>query len=667
MSNLRLHLSDPTMVSTPPRFRPIGHHLLIDGAVSPRDLAIGLERQSEIAAPLGEILIDEGVLTRAQMLRALAQQFNAQLVDLDKDPPALRLAQKIPVATCMRHRVVPWLQVDDVLLVATSAPAEFPTLKAELALVGLQVLPVIADEGAILRQLQRLFGPQLAINASTRVPPAQSCRSWEIHPLRRRFWAGGVLTLLALAFALAPLWVMTVAILWAFVTLVMSTILKTAAFVSQMRHRARVTPIIPPKIAEPFVMPRISMLVPLLKEKEIANALVKRLQLLTYPKPLLDVVLVLEANDTITKDTLKRTKLPDWIRVIEVPQAHNLMTKPRALNYALDFCRGQIIGVWDAEDAPEPDQLQKVARRFRDAPENVACLQGVLDYYNSRKNWISRCFAIEYATWWRMILPGVARLGLVIPLGGTTLFFRRPILERLCGWDAHNVTEDADLGVRLARQGYVTELIDTTTFEEANARAWPWVKQRSRWLKGFLITWCVHMRQPRRMLADLGFIRFLGVQTLLLATFSQFLLAPLLWSFWLSLFGMPHPIALTLGTTVMWSMIAVFVFAELLNLTVSMIAVSGPTHRHLMRWCLTLPLYYPMATLAALKGLHEFVVRPFYWDKTMHGDKIEPLTEKDEGHSEAAQSPQPDTEPPEPTEDFTRPPLFLRHPVSVAR
>jgi cellulose synthase/poly-beta-1,6-N-acetylglucosamine synthase-like glycosyltransferase len=99
---------------------------------------------------------------------------------------------------------------------------------------------------------------------------------------------------------------------------------------------------------------------------------------------------------------------------------------------------------------------------------------------------------------------------MVLPLGGTTLFFRRHILEELGGWDAHNVTEDADLGVRLARKGYKTELVSTVTYEEANCKAWPWVKQRSRWLKGFLITYFVHMRRPRRLLSDLGLRRFFG-------------------------------------------------------------------------------------------------------------------------------------------------------------
>lgn len=402
-------------------------------------------------------------------------------------------------------------------------------------------------------------------------------------------------------------------------TMVMSTVLKVAAFVAQMTKITQDTNTTAHLTRGAFPLPKVSVLVPLLNEKEIAGKLVQRLTRLTYPKSLLEVVLVLEQHDTVTRDTIARTELPSWISVIEVPSANRLTTKPRALNYALDFCRGSIIGVWDAEDAPEPDQIEKVVTRFQDAPENVACLQGVLDYYNPKTNWISRCFTIEYATWWRMILPGVAQLGLVIPLGGTTLFFRRNILEKLCGWDAHNVTEDADLGIRLARHGYVTELIPTVTFEEANCRAWPWVKQRSRWLKGFAITWLVHMRAPRALLRDLGFIRFMGVQTLLLATFAQFAFAPLLWSFWITLAGFEHPVALTLGAPVALGMAWFFFCSEIINLGISMVAVSRREHRHLMAYVLTLPLYFPMAAISAYKAMKEIVVEPFYWDKTEHG------------------------------------------------
>ena len=187
-----------------------------------------------------------------------------------------------------------------------------------------------------------------------------------------------------------------------------------------------------------------------------------------------------------------------------VPEGHGEDQAPRA-ELCADFCRGAIIGIYDAEDAPEPDQIRKVVRTFRNArrPRSPAC-RACSTSTTPAPTGSSRCFTIEYAGWFRLVLPGIARLGLVVPLGGTTLFFRRDVLERLGGWDAHNVTEDADLGIRLARHGYRTELIDTVTEEEANCRALPWIKQRSRWIKGYMMTWAVHMRDPGCCGAQLG-------------------------------------------------------------------------------------------------------------------------------------------------------------------
>ena len=300
-----------------------------------------------------------------------------------------------------------------------------------------------------------------------------------------------------------------------------------------------------------------------------------------------------------------------------------LKTKPRALNYALNFCRGDIVGVWDAEDRPASDQLHKIARGFAAAAPDVACLQGQLDYFNPRSNWLARCFTIEYASWFRANLPGIARLGLVVPLGGTTLFFRRDVLEKLGGWDAWNVTEDADLGVRLVRHGWRTELIDTTTDEEANCRALPWIKQRSRWLKGYAMTWAVHMRNPLRLWRDLGARRFVGFQVQFLGTMSQYLLAPVLWSFWLLTLGLPHPLREPLSQ--LWSgyaipaVFAIFLASETIGMAVNLWAVRGRKHRHLISWVPLMHLYFPLGCLAGWKAIYEVVTNPFYWDKTAHG------------------------------------------------
>lgn len=619
MSTPRLHLSDPQAAVAPRRHQPIGRLLVDDGAISASDLMHGLALQRHMDAPLGEILIAEGLIARSDMLNALSRQHGVQRVDLALDPPDKALRRHLPASLALQFRVVPWRLVGGALLVATDNPVQCHRLRACMANSSLKLLPVVADATDIQAQISRLYGDELARKAATRVPAHESCRGWDGQSLRRRIWAGACVAGLLGALVLSPLWTLTVMILWAVMTLMMSTALKAAALLAMLRGRRQNAGPGPGHAPDTFRLPRVSMLVPLLREREIAGALIHRLSQLTYPKSLLDVVLVLEEGDTVTRETLARTKLPPWITVIEVPQANQLTTKPRALNYALDFCRGSIIGVWDAEDAPEPDQIERVVTRFQQAPAKVACLQGVLDYYNSRSNWLSRCFTIEYASWWRVILPGIARLGLVIPLGGTTLFFRAEVLRHLGGWDAHNVTEDADLGVRLARHGYVTELLPTVTYEEANCRAWPWVRQRSRWLKGFLVTWCVHMRRPGVLLKDLGLLRFLGVQTMLLATFSQFLCAPLLWSFWLALAGVPHPVGLTLGSGVLWGLAVFFLLCEALNLLIAAVAVGRPAHRHLLGWALSLPVYFPLGTLAAFKAVSEFISSPFYWDKTQHG------------------------------------------------
>ncbi|KIN61523.1 Glycosyl transferase [Sulfitobacter noctilucae] len=599
---------------------PIGRHLVAAGAISTSDLMHALDLQRHVDAPLGEILIAEGLASRSDVMNALALQHHAQLVDLDDDPPPINLTRRLPSGLCLEYRAVPWMDMAGTLLVATSRPHQFDDLRRALGVKAHHMIPVIADELQIKQQISRLYGAELAQRAATRVPAAISCRTWDIAGKGRIIWASAVLVCLISALIAAPLWTLTLAILWAVITLAMTTVLKACALWAQVMNKSPddITPALAHRSMS-YRLPRVSMLVPLLKEREIAGALIARLTRLTYPKSLLDVVLVLEEGDRTTRQTLAKTDLPPWISVIEVPEANRLTTKPRALNYALDFCQGSIIGVWDAEDAPEVDQIERVVSRFQKASAKVACLQGVLDYYNPRANWLSRCFTIEYAAWWRVLLPGVARLGLVIPLGGTTLFFRRRTLEKLAGWDAHNVTEDADLGVRLARAGYVTELLPTVTYEEANCRLWPWVRQRSRWLKGFLVTYCVHMRHPGQLLSDLGWVRFIGLQTMLLATVSQFAFAPFLWSFWLAVFGLSHPIEHTLGTPVLWSMVGLFILSATLNLGISITAVAGKDHRHLMWWVFTTPFYYPLGALAAAKGLQEFVVSPFFWDKTQHG------------------------------------------------
>lgn len=625
MSDPRLRLDRPQLVPglmKPTAHLPLGRHLVNAGVISASDLIHALNQQRQIEAPLGEILIAENLVDPETVLDALALQYTAQRVDLQLDPPDPRLSSLLPPEFCVRHQIVPWLQLGDAIFVATSRPDQLEHIRPHLPdLIG-AMLPVIASEESILSHLAERSGIELASRAENKVDASQSCRNWGSGSISRSFWLVASVLILLGALITSPTWAFSILVLLAAATLLLSTGLKTMAFAAQIAardHDARAPPL---GGQTPARLPRMSIMVPLLHEKEIAQALIARLSRLSYPKALLDVVLVLEERDEVTQNTLARTDLPPWMKVIEVPYVDGLTTKPRALNYALDFCRGSIIGVWDAEDAPDPDQLETVARHFHSAPPKVACLQGILDYYNPRANWLSRCFTIEYATWWRIIMPGIARLGFVIPLGGTTLFFRREALEKVQGWDAHNVTEDADLGFRLARYGYRTELIPTVTHEEATCRPWAWIRQRSRWLKGFMVTYFVHMRRPRQLMADLGARKFWGFQIFFLAAISQFVLAPMLWSFWLVFLGFSHPLNAVVGDTFVFGLSAAFVFCEVITIGIGLVAVSGKQHRHLMLWVPTLLLYFPLGALASYKAIYELAAKPFFWDKTQHGHSL---------------------------------------------
>jgi len=258
-------------------------------------------------------------------------------------------------------------------------------------------------------------------------------------------------------------------------------------------------------------------------------------------------------------------------------------------------------------------------RRYDEVPRDVACLQGRLDYYNTDHNLMARLFTIEYASWFRVLLPGVQRLGLFVPLGGTTLFLRRDALEEVGGWDAHNVTEDAELGLRLARAGYRTELVDTTTYEEATAAVLPWIRQRSRWLKGYLITWATAMRNPLTLWRDLGTWRFLGLQAQMFSAVLGFFLAPLLWSLVVVPFGVPHPLTAYLAPHHFAWLGGYMMLSLVLSVAVSVHACRAAHLRRLRPLAPMVELYYTLGTFAAWIGAVELVARPFFWAKTRHG------------------------------------------------
>ena len=439
--------------------------LLQTGVIRPDDMVAALSLQSQRGGKLADLLLARGMTSEAALYRALADHWQLRLVDPARSLPDPRLIDRYGAQHCLAQGLLPFAHAGTATVILAADPDDFARHRKALSATFGPVMMALAAPARIEAALLSLRGPSLATRAENRVPDTESCRHWRLGTIGPRMTLALAL-LLTLIITFPGAFVMILS-LWAITTLLASTGLKLGATFAALRPASPEPPA--PIIAR---LPTVSIIVALYREGDIAGRLVKRLEKLDYPHDLLDVILAVEADDTVTFNALAGADLPLWMRVITVPDGQ-LRTKPRALNVALDHCRGSIVGVYDAEDAPDPDQIRKVVTRFHMRGPDVACLQGILDFYNPHTNWLSRCFTIEYATWFRLMLPGLQRLGVAIPLGGTTLFFRRDVLEKLGGWDAHNVTEDADLGIRLARHGYRTELIETTTGEEANCRAMP--------------------------------------------------------------------------------------------------------------------------------------------------------------------------------------------------
>lgn len=546
--------------------------------------------------------------------RAAGQSPAALRVDPLLSPPDPRLVALLGPERVARLGLLPWRRCGADCVVLAEDPVLFLRHRGEVEAALGPVRLARCRESALRTALDRVAGAELVARAESRVPERLSCRGWRRAAVLA--WAlalGAGLAFLGWAMPVLPVILVLAA---AILTMLGGIALKLAALWLSFRRSG--SDCQTPPVAVPHRPPVVSLFVPLHKEARIAGALLERLGRLDYPADRLDICLILEASDSLTRTSLRAAELPPNAQIITVPEG-SLQTKPRALNYALDFARGSIIGIYDAEDAPAPDQITRVVRRFAERGPGVACLQGELDYYNTGTNWIARCFTLEYATWFRLILPGLEKMGLVVPLGGTTVFLRREAIEAVGGWDAHNVTEDADLGIRLARMGYRTELIDTTTMEEANARAWPWIRQRSRWLKGYAVTYAVHMRDPARLWREIGGWRFAGIQILFLGTLVQLATAPLLWSFWLHLMGLPHPLVAALPGAAWGVLFGLFLFGEVLSVVLAWRATRLSGRRWLWLWAPVMQAYFPLATIALYKALWELVTRPFYWDKTEHG------------------------------------------------
>jgi LPXTG-site transpeptidase (sortase) family protein len=440
--------------------------------------------------------------------------------------------------------------------------------------------------------------------------------------MRRRQW-------LVLAVVLA---VGLVALVWAPLgTLVVIVAICTAVYFATVVHRVVITMLSrhpgtvlsvsddEARAVPDHELPIYTVLVPAFREPEVIGALLTHLRALEYPADRLDVKLLLEADDTETVERAMAHPLADSVDIVLVPPGEP-RTKPKALNYGLTLATGELVTIYDAEDQPEPLQLRRAAVAFGRLPPDVACMQAQLTYRNPDQNIITRWFTTEYLMWFALFLPGLAATNAPVPLGGTSNHIRRSVLEGLGGWDPYNVTEDADLGVRLHRVGWRCAVLESDTYEEANSDFVNWMKQRSRWYKGYLQTWLVHLRHPVRLWRELGPNGFLQFNLFVGGTPLLALLNPLFW-----------------GLTILW-FLGKFLFIQQLfpapvyyaglfcwvvgNLSVAYLTVLAARRAErpsLVVAALFVPAYWLMMSLSAIKAAIQLVAAPNFWEKTAHG------------------------------------------------
>lgn len=365
--------------------------------------------------------------------------------------------------------------------------------------------------------------------------------------------------------------------------------------------------------------PIYTILLPLYDEAEMVPGLLTALKRLNYPKHRLDIKVLIEAEDQSTWDALQayRHRLDyDVIRLADIGPR----TKPKALNAGLRLARGEYVVVYDAEDRPEPDQLLKALDIFEKTGPDLACLQARLDSCNLSDGWLARQFAIEYAALFHGLLADLSTHELPMPLGGTSNHFRKSVLEALGGWDPHNVTEDADLGMRLARSGYHCRLLASSTVETAPTRLSPWVKQRARWFKGWMQTWLVHMRHPLITAHEMGLSGFVFFQIMiggmLLAALIHpfFVLVVIHTLFELDALGAKSVLELGLFNLNVINLIVGYGAAILL--AYKALPQVHPTLNR--RAVFGLPVYWFLMSAGAYLALWDLITRPHHWHKTPH-------------------------------------------------
>lgn len=422
----------------------------------------------------------------------------------------------------------------------------------------------------------------------------------------------GVAATGVIAAVLAPSLLLLVLLLGTASIVLVSFLVAMVGLWSSRRSAARKQSV--PELADNH-LPTYTVLVPAYREEEVIGDMVRSLTKLNYPTERLEVLFLVETTDVATRLAIEEAAPPSYMRIVPVPPGPP-RTKPRSCNAGLLVAKGELLVIFDAEDRPEPNQLRRVAEVFAAQSGDLAAVQAVLQTSNEQASLLAHCFGVEYALRFRLTVPGLAALGVPFPLGGTSNHFRTQVLREVGGWDAWNVSEDADLGMRLGALGYRTDVVDSVTLGDAPDRVSDWISQRTRWHKGFLLTALVHTRAPLSTIRRFGPRGLFSLLAVVLGTPVQFLAQPVIFALgvlgWLGYRGQIDVPGVSAGVIagVQFGTMAIWMLAAYL---------AYPTGRRAhLKAVAALPVYWLAHWAAAWRALYQLVKAPFLWEKTAH-------------------------------------------------
>ncbi|MDO9589573.1 MAG: glycosyltransferase, partial [Microcella sp.] len=499
--------------------------LLQAGLVSPENLEFARQVKQRTGAHIDQVLISEGLLDSESLLLAEARSWGIHPIDL----AAVKFDDElVRLASGQTYLAENWLPIRrnaaGTVFVATArgvAPERVERIRSLLG--GVDVQFVATTSWDIKNACLRLFRSEIADEAANELWRQNPALSARITFSRAQKVVGAITAvLIVVAAVLWPIETAVVALTVMSLTFLAGTSFKF--FVAMRGARYDVVERITRAQVEALNerdLPRYTVLVPVFREANIVGQLIRNLGGLDYPTEKLEVLILIEEEDLETRDAVLTSNPPPHFRIVTIPKGHP-QTKPRACNVGLYFATGDYLVIYDAEDTPDPDQLKKAVVAFRRGGDETVCVQAALNYFNDRENALTRMFTLEYSYWFDYMLAGLDLGDLPIPLGGTSNHFRTAALVELGGWDPYNVTEDADLGIRASALGYRVGVINSTTMEEANTSIPNFIRQRSRWIKGYMQTTLVHARQPVTLIRQIGLRRFTSFVLLIAGTPATF-------------------------------------------------------------------------------------------------------------------------------------------------